>query len=104
MLHTILYQMVSLGVAMVINILLGLYYNINIQNIKFDPKVFFIGIVKAAILAASFIGLAYVFNTTDLSSIGITPEMIMNAALIIYVTKDLQNLMKIMGVEIPTTK
>ena len=96
--------MISLGVAMCVNILLGLYYNLNIQNLKFDKKQFFTGIIKAAILAVSFIGLAYVFHATDLSSIGVTPVMIMNASLIIYVTKDLQNLAKIFGVEMPIKK
>lgn len=99
MLNTIMNQMVSLSIAIGINVLLGLYYNINVKSIKFEASTLFNGLIKAAIIAVSFIGLAFCFDMTDLSSIGISPELIMNAAVILYVTKDIQNLMKILGVE-----
>lgn len=89
----------SLGIAIIINIALGMFYNIRIKDIKFDKYKLIEGIVKAAIIAGSFIGLAYCFEVSDLSSIGITPKLVMNTAIILYVGKDLTALGKILGVE-----
>lgn len=64
-----------------------MYYNIGINKVKFDWKVLIIGVVKALIIAGAFIGLGYCFDKMDLTSIGISPETIMSAAIILYVTK-----------------
>lgn len=91
-----------LGVAIAMNIGAGLYYNIGTKNLAFDWKVLVSGIVKAAIVAGMFIGTAYCFEATDLSSIGVTPAFVMMSAITLYVTKALISLGKILGVSIET--
>ncbi len=92
--------LIILAVAMSINIALGVYLKIGIEKILFDKTVFINGILKAVILACSFYGLAFCFDHTDLSSLGITPELIMLSAIILYVGKACTNLMSILGVDV----
>lgn len=89
-----------LAVAIAMNIGAGLYYNIGTKNLAFDWKVLISGIVKAAIVAGMFIGTAYCFEATDLSSIGVTPIFVMTSAITLYVGKALISLGKILGIEI----
>lgn len=91
-----------LGVAIAMNIGAGLYYNIGTKNLEFNWKTLITGIIKAAIVAGIFIGIAYCFETTDLSSIGVTPVFLMTSAITLYVGKALISLGKILGVEIKT--
>ena len=91
-----------LAVAIAMNIGAGLYYNIGTQKLSFDYKVLITGIVKAVIIAGMFIGTAYCFEATDLSSIGVTPIFVMTSAITLYVGKALVSLGKILGVEIKT--
>lgn len=88
----------TLAIAIAINVLLGLYNNISIDKCNFDWKVLVNGIIKAAIIACAFMGIAYAFDSTDLSTIGVTPDLIMNSAIILYMTKAVQNLIKILGI------
>lgn len=88
----------TLAIAIAINVLLGLYNNVSIDKCNFDWKILVNGIIKAAIIAFSFMGIAYAFDSTDLSTIGITPDLIMNSAIILYMTKAVQNLIKILGI------
>ena len=89
-----------LAVAIAMNIGSGLYYNIGTKNLTFDWKKLISGIIKAVIVAGMFIGTAYCFEATDLSSIGVTPVFVMMSAITLYVTKALISLGKILGVEI----
>lgn len=98
MLLNITHLLPTLAIAIGINILLGLYNNISIDKCDFDWKVLVNGILKAAIIAVAFMGIAYAFDSTDLSSIGVTPDLIMNSAIILYMGKAVQNLIKILGV------
>lgn len=91
-----------LAVAIAMNIGAGLYYNIGTKNLKFSWKILILGIIKAAIVAGMFIGTAYCFEATDLSSIGVTPEFVMMSAITLYVTKALISLGKILGISIET--
>lgn len=91
-----------LGVAILMNIASGLYYNIGTQKLKFEWNVLFSGIIKAAIVVFLFIGTAYCFEATDLSSIGVTPVFVMMSAITLYVGKALVSLGKILGIEIKT--
>lgn len=88
----------TLAIAIAINVLLGLYNNISIDKCNFDWKILANGIIKAAIIACAFMGIAYAFDSTDLSTIGVTPDLIMNSAIILYMTKAVQNLIKILGI------
>lgn len=89
----------TLAVAMVTNTILGIYYNVGIKNSRFNWKILLTGIIKALIIAISFMGLGFCFDQINLSSIGITPETIMNAAIILYVSKSCIKLSKILGIE-----
>lgn len=91
-----------LAVAIAMNIGAGLYYNIGTKNLTFNWKTLITGITKAAIVAGMFIGTAYCFEATDLSSIGVTPVFVMMSAITLYVGKALISLGKILGVEIKT--
>ena len=89
-----------LAIAIVMNIAAGLYYNIGKKEIDFSWKTFMSGVIKAAIVAALFIGTAYCFDVVDLSSAGVTPLFVMSSAITLYVVKALRSLSKILGVNI----
>ncbi|WP_373266743.1 hypothetical protein [Hungatella hathewayi] len=91
-----------LAVAIAMNIGAGLYYNIGTKRLSFNWKILFSGIIKAAIVGGMFIGTAYCFEATDLSSIGVTPIFVMMAAITLYVGKAIVSLGKILGIEIKT--
>lgn len=91
-----------LAVAIAMNIGAGLYYNIGTKQLSFDWRILFSGIIKATIVAGMFIGTAYCFEATDLSSIGVTPIFVMMSAITLYVGKALVSLGKILGIEIKT--
>ena len=91
-----------LAVAIVMNIGAGLYYSIGTKNLTFDWKKLISGIIKAVIVAGMFIGTAYCFEATDLSSIGVTPVFVMMSAITLYVGKALVSLGKILGIEVKT--
>ena len=89
-----------LTVAILMNIGAGLYYNIGTKDLTFDMKKLVNGIIKAFIICGMFVGTAYCFDSTDLSSIGVTPQIIMNSAIVLYVSKSVISLGKILGVEV----
>ncbi len=91
-----------LTVAIAMNIGAGLYYSVGTKNLTFDCKKLISGIIKAIIVAGMFVGTAYCFEATDLSSIGVTPIFVMMSAITLYVTKALISLGKILGVDIQT--
>ena len=61
--NEVLYLMLPLAVSVIVNIALGMYYNIGTQKFAFDYKILLNGIIKASIVGGSFIGLAYVIDT-----------------------------------------
>ena len=95
-----------LAIAMMSNILCGVYYNINVKEIKFDWIKLLNGLIKATIVATVFIGVAYIFdNMSDLSTaLGVTPQFIMISAVTLYTGKALVSLAKILGVDITVKK
>lgn len=99
MLAAVSSQLIALCVAALVNVLLGLYNNIGVEGYKFDIRKLINGLIKAVIVIVAFIGIAYCFDITDLNSLGLTPDMIVNAAIVLYIGKSLQNLTKILGVE-----
>ena len=99
MLAAVSSQLIALCIAALVNVLLGIYKNIGIEGYKFDVRKLINGLIKAVIIIVAFIGVAYCFDITDLNSLGITPDMIVNTAIILYIGKSLQNLTKILGVE-----
>ena len=89
-------------VSIIMNISAGLYYNIGTKSLDFNWKILISGILKAGIVAGMFVGTAYCFEATDLSSIGITAGFLMMSAISLYVSKAVISLGKILGVEITT--
>ena len=99
MLAAVSSQLIALCIAALVNVLLGLYNNIGVERYKFDVRKLINGLIKAVIIIVAFIGIAYCFDVTDLNSLGLTPDMIVNTAIILYISKSLQNLTKILGIE-----
>ena len=91
-----------LAIAISMNIAAGLYYSIGTKELSFSWKKFISGIFKASIIAYLFIGTAYCFESTDLSSLGVEPMFIMTSAIALYVGKAVVSLGKILGIEIKT--
>ena len=91
-----------LGIAVICNILCGIYYSINIKKISFDWNKLFNGIMKAIIVIVVFIGMAYIFDQMKelAEALGVTPKFIMVSAITLYTSKVLISLGKILGVEI----
>lgn len=92
----------ALGISASMNICAGIYYNVKNLGQSFNFKKLIEGIIKALIVTWMFVGSAYCFDTIDLSSIGITPVIIMTSAIGLYVGKALKSLIKILGVNIKT--
>ena len=99
MLTAVSSQLIALCIAALVNVLLGLYNNIGVERYKFDVRKLINGLIKAVIVIIAFIGIAYCFDITDLNSLGLTPDMIVNTAIILYISKSLQNLAKVLGIE-----
>lgn len=97
-----LIQLGLLAVAIICNILCGIYYNINIKDANFDWYKLVNGVLKAIVISAVAIGMAFVFeNKPELSdAVGITPNFVINSAIILYVSKALVGLGKILGVKV----
>ena len=91
-----------LAIAISMNIAAGLYYSIGTKELSFSWKKFISGIFKASIIAYLFIGTAYCFESTDLSSLGVEPMFIMTSAIALYVGKAVVSLGKILGIEVKT--
>ena len=91
-----------LGIAVICNILCGIYYSINMKEISFDWNKLFNGIMKAIIVIVVFIGMAYIFDQMKelAEALGVTPKFIMVSAITLYTSKVLISLGKILGVEI----
>ena len=96
----------ALGVAIVLNIACGTWYNLKIDNIDFDWVKLLDGIKKAIIIALSFIGLAYIVSkvpqVTD--ALGVAPKGVITLAIIGYTVKFVTQLTKILGVNLNTKK
>ncbi len=92
-------DLLVLALAMTVNILLGTFHQVGQKKQRFHRSRFLSGLLKAALVAFSFASLSFCFRTADLSALGITPDMIMNAAILLYTGKDMAALAKILGVE-----
>ena len=91
-----------LAVAIICNILCGIYYNINIKEANFDWYKLVNGVLKAIVISAVAIGVAFIFeNKPELSeAVGVTPNFVINSAIILYVSKALVGLGKILGIKV----
>lgn len=88
-----------LAVAVVCNILGGVYVNINLNKIRFSWKAFLTGVAKAICVAIMFIGLAYIIESVPslAESLGVEPKAMIVSAIVIYATKTVGHLNTIFG-------
>lgn len=86
--------------TIVMYIVAGLTANIFICGDKFDVKILFTGIIKAVIACISLIVLAYISSSDiiDLSSIGFQPKTFISSGILLYASKLLSNVAKLIGI------
>ena len=97
-------QLGLLAVAVICNILCGVYYNVNIKSFDFDWYKLMNGVLKACIVGAIALGMATVFQYMPelAESVGVTPEFVINISIVLYASKTMVGLGKILGVKIET--
>ena len=90
-----------LGLAVISNILGGMYINVNIKDFKFEWQKLVNGIIKAIIISFMFLSLAYIIEQIpDLESVlGVQPKAMIISAIGIYVAKTGQHLIDIFGLK-----
>lgn len=90
-----------LGLAVISNILGGMYVNVNIKNFNFDWQKLVNGVIKAVIISFMFISLAYILEQIpDLEAVlGMQPKTMIISAIGIYVAKTGQHLINIFGLK-----
>ena len=90
-----------LGLAVISNILGGMYINVNIKDFKFEWQKLVNGIIKAIIISFMFLSLAYIIEQIpDLESVlGVQPKAMIVSATGIYVAKTGQHLIDIFGLK-----
>ena len=100
--NEILTQLGLLCVAVICNILCGVYYNVNVKDLGFDWYKLMNGALKACIIGGIAIGMSTVFTyMSELAeTVGVTPEFVINAAIVLYTAKTMVGLGKILGVKI----
>ena len=102
MLDLIFQYLPVLGVVIAVNIVLGIYNNIENVKQNFDWKKLVTGIIKAGCITIAFIGLAYCFDATkttiDTGVFEVNPDVIMTSAIVLYAGKAIQNLVGILGI------
>ena len=97
MLKECLTNLPVLFLAMGGNIAAGTIASTTVDKIEFDKKKFIDGLVKVIITAIGLIILAYAFDKIDLSSIGYTPNTVITTGIVVYSTKLLFNIIKLLG-------
>lgn len=104
MVQEIMNYLMILGLLVLANIMLGMFYNINVKKFKFNIVKLLNGIVKSVIVVFSFCVLYYAFyQLPELTqSIGFDPQFIMFGAIVVYATKVISDLANILGVSTPT--
>lgn len=93
----------GLGLAVVTNIALGMWYKIGKQKIAFDWKVMLAGVAKGLILGGSFVSVAYVIELTGVTPDAV-PTTIVLAGVALYLGKILIQWKNILGLTSKETK
>ena len=97
----VLELLLLLGIAVLSNILCGLYLSIGVKQFTFDKTKLINGIVKALCVSLAFVGLAYiVYEVPSLSeAIGIEPKAMIITAIGLYAGKTAVALCNIFGIK-----
>ena len=74
----------------------GILASTTIDNIKFDKTYFINGIIRVIIISICIIILAYAFEIVDMSSLGYTPITVLYTGIVVYATKLLKNIIKLL--------
>ena len=102
MINEILTLLPYLFLAISMNIILGVYYNVESIKEKFNKKKLIKGVVKSFIISYGFIssGIIYdkLFEVVELGGIEIQPDLLIKSAIILYLAKGLTNLKDILKV------
>lgn len=90
-----------LGLAVISNILGGLYVNVNIKDFKFEWQKLVNGIIKAVMVMFMFLSLAYILEQVPslVDTLGMQPKTMIISAIGIYVAKTGQHLINIFGLK-----
>lgn len=101
MLKMIIEYLPYLGLAVLFNILMGSYNNIAKLRQNFSWKRLLEGLAKALIVAICFIAFATiydkVFGVIKVGDFDIKPDIIILSSIVLYTTKGVNNLLKILG-------
>lgn len=101
MLKIIIEYLPYLGLAVLFNSLMGAYNNIAKLKEKFDVKKLLIGLGKALIISVCFIIFALIYDKVigivKLGTFELTPDTIIISSIVLYTSKGLNNLLKILG-------
>ena len=91
-----------LAIAMALNIAINTWFNVKVQDFKFDWKILANGIKKALIIGATYIGLAYIFTEVPslTETLGITPVFIIILAIGTYTYDVIKGLAKVQGIKV----
>ncbi|MEI3530694.1 MAG: hypothetical protein V8Q75_06540 [Bacilli bacterium] len=101
MLKMIIEYLPYLGLAVLFNILMGSYNNIAKLKQNFSWKKLLEGIVKALIVAICFVSFATIydkiFGIVKIGDMELKPDVIILSSIVLYTTKGVNNLLKILG-------
>lgn len=98
----VLHLLPVLAVAMVLNIAINTWFNVKVQDFKFDWKILANGAKKALIIGVTYIGLAYIFIEVPslTETLGITPVFIIILAIGTYTYDVVKGLAKVQGIKV----
>jgi len=93
--------LLTLALAVSINILLGTYNSVFNKKIEFDKIKLFSGIWKATVISYAFLGLSFIVDTVPIAIDGyqIDPKLLLITAIGLYTKKSYDNLKDILKVD-----
>lgn len=87
-------------ITVILNIILGLFYNIGILNEKFSKKQLLLGFTKVIMIAISFVCWAFILEhlgfAMTLGNYLIGPDLILYGIIVVYIGKAFINLKNIL--------
>lgn len=90
-----------LGLAVLFNILMGVYNNMTQLKEQFSVKKLLQGLLRAVIVGVCFVIFAVIYDkvvgVVKLGTFELTPDTIIITSIVFYTTKGLNNLLKILG-------
>lgn len=101
MLKIIIEYLPYLGLAVLFNILMGVYNNMTQLKEQFSVKKLLQGLLRALIVGVCFVIFAVIYDkvvgVVKLGTFELTPDTIIITSIVLYTSKGLNNLLKILG-------